>query len=90
MKKYIKSSKSGGVYIASLYRFGYDLTVVTKSEQEAIDLLMDEYVREYIKENGIDPRESYDRDYSGTQSDYEIAQDEVEIQFYEFNKVEWR
>ena len=75
------------IYTATLYRFGYDLTVVGYSEEECTNALMTEYERVYRNRNGgADPRE--DMRYSDA-SYYDNAKEDIIIHKMELGKVEW-
>ena len=76
------------VYLGTLYRFGYNLQVVAKSEKEVKDLLMAEYLKTYFEWNdGEDPRE--EESIYGTTL-YEEAEEDIEVYECELGKVEWR
>lgn len=77
------------IYMATLDRFGYELTVIAKTEKEAIDALMEEYVRAYKVRNGYDPREDIAYEYGGDRSYYEVAKGDIGIYDFELGKVEW-
>lgn len=96
--KTLKESPRGskdGVYVAELDRFGYTLTVIGRTEQEAIDALMEAYYKAYEDENGINLRtlpkegkEDYDM-YEEDREYLETAKDEMYVQFLAFGEVEW-
>lgn len=96
--KTLKESPIGskdGVYIAEIYRFGYDLTAIGRTEQEAVDALMEAYYKAYEDENGIDLRalpgegdEDYDM-YAEDREYLETAKDEIYVRFLKFGEVEW-
>lgn len=80
------------VYIGTLERFGYELTVICKTEQECKDLLLKKYEETYKNRNeNCDPREdiAYDRGYED-KTYYELAEEDIYITEMELNKVEWR
>ena len=86
-----KLNKESVVYIATLYRFGYDLTVAETTEEKAIAALREEYIRAYKDINGVHPQdEESDRAYSCGRSALEVAMDDVEIREMTIGKVEWR
>lgn len=75
------------IYIANLYRFGYDLEVAAETEDEARENLLAEYIRAYKDINGSDPSEDitiYGNSY------LENAGEDIEIREHELGKVEWR
>ena len=74
------------IYTATLYRFGYDLTVTGFSEEECTNALMTEYERVYRNEHHTDPRE--DMRYPDT-SYYDNAKEDIIIHKMELGKVEW-
>lgn len=48
----LKNTK--GVWKADLYRFGYDLTVVGRTKEEAENAMREEYIKTYAKWNDFD------------------------------------
>lgn len=74
------------VYLAKLYRFGYDLTTVGKTEKEAKETIMAEYVKTYKERNGCDPTD--DETVWGN-SYLEEAEESIEVSELTFGKVEW-
>lgn len=81
------------IYMATLDRFGYDLTVIAKTKKEAEDALMEEYINAYKVRNGSDPREDMYEDmyeYGGDRSYYEVAKGDIGIYDFELGKVEWK
>ena len=81
-------AKNNKVYIATVDRFGYDLTVVGRTEKEAKDALIEEYIKVYQKRNGTSPDEDLHMRSCGSYLDY--MEEDIEINEYEFGKVEWR
>lgn len=81
------------VYMASFYKFGYDLTVAGHTKREAIESLMAEYVKTYkLQNDGNDPREDekYWNPLDGKSiSYYDDAKEDIEVREFEFGKVEW-
>lgn len=76
--------------LADLYRFGYDLTVLTETKEEAEKLLMEEYEKQYRKINdGEDPREEIAYDHYSDESYYDEAKECIEYRELEIGKVEW-
>lgn len=79
--------KDKKLYLATLDRFGYDLTVIETSETKAVSALMKEYKRAYEEINGTDPtKDRYDDFYTY----YGQAKECIEIEELEVGKVEWR
>ena len=77
------------IYVGTLYRFGYDLTCVDKTEKRVVDALIKEYDRTYRKVNdGLDPKKQYSN-YS-KRSDYAVAKSEIGICATTLGKVEWQ
>ena len=76
------------VYLASLYRFGYNLEVVEETEAKAQNAMIAEYVKAYkARNNGADP--SDDERYDG-ETYLSLAIEDIAIYEMEFGKVEWR
>ena len=73
------------VYYATLYRFGYDLDVISDTKEHAVDAIMTEYKKAYYERN---------EDDEDAMNDFEIyyknAITDIEIIEMELNKVEWR
>lgn len=81
------AKKTDSVWLGELYRFGYTLQVVGRTEEEVRDALMREYVRTYKQINdGADPKE--DEWYDG-ESYYDEAVECIELTEMTFGKVEW-
>lgn len=77
------------IYIASLYRFGYELTVAEKSEGAARAAIVEEYANTFRDINGIDPdAEESDRGHGTTWLD--DAKEDIEIYRMTIGKVDWR
>ena len=75
------------VYMASFYKFGYDLEVIATTRQKAVESLVAEYIRAYVEINGIHPGDDmYDEDTSYLA----YAEEDIEVREYELGKVEWR
>ena len=68
------------IVVASLYWFGYELTVTTETESEAETILLNEFCRAYKKTYGYPPNKE-EVDERATCIEYHHA---------EFGKVEWR
>ena len=75
------------VYVGTLYRYGYDLTVVDDSPEKVEKALMDEYEKHF--EDG-DPKEEIAYDRYSDLTYYEEARQSIEISEFKFGKVEWR
>jgi len=72
--------KKATVVLATLYRFGYDLTVVSATEAGAKKAMKAEYVKTYKSWNdGDDP----------TQEELRSAMDDIGYTEMTLNKVEW-
>lgn len=66
--------------LCTLYRFGYDLTVLTKTKREGKDLLMAEYLKTYLEWNsGEKP----------TVEEVRNAKRDIEYIPYVVNQVNW-
>ena len=77
------------MWIATLNRFGYTLTVIEKTRQKAIDALMAEYEKAFININGFNPKDEInDRGYTDL-SFYDEARNDIEIMKLTSGKVEW-
>ena len=75
-------------YLATLDRFGYDITAVGRTEKEARDAVMDSYKDAYVHENGTDPAK--DR-YPGSKESYlHLAETELCIEELPYGKAIWR
>lgn len=80
------------VYIGTLYRFGYDLRVVTTAKAEAFYLLMDAYDKAYYQRNGFNSLEALKADpQMGAyfRKDRANAQEDIDINKVDIGKVEW-
>jgi len=90
----------GKVYIGTLYRLGYELTVCAKKKKDVVQFLMDEYEKLFVEKYGFDPRsQAYGRRfekkydigtswYDAAKEDIEISATELEISASELGKVE--
>lgn len=67
------------IFIGTLDRFGYELRVVTNSEEEARKLLMKEYKNAYEEINHCKP----------SKETFRIAKDEIFVDEVTLGKVEW-
>lgn len=78
------------IYLATLDRFGYNLTAAETTEEKAINAIMTEYVRAYKDANGTDPMEDVFDDYSDdAKTYYEVAREDVYVTEMTPGKVEW-
>ena len=77
------------LYEGTLGRFGYDLTVVCKTERECEHELLKEYVKAYKRENGTSPSEDIAYDRGSDLTYYELAKEDICIRDFELGKVEW-
>ena len=75
-----KKKENRSVVIASLWKFGYELTCVTDTKEEAEALLLKEYRKTYKKWNG---------EYPGKETIEEVKE-YIEYWETEFGVVEWR
>lgn len=73
--------------LATLYRFGYDLTVLTETREEATKAIMKEYTKTYKAWNGTTPGKDM---YEEGVSYYAQAKEDINYHEIEVGKVEWR
>lgn len=66
------------IYLAQLYRFGYELTAIGKSKASASSAVMKAYRKAYREING-----------SLCMDDARRASEEIEITELQFGHVEW-
>ena len=79
------------IYIASLYRFGYELTVAETSEQKAKAAVIEEYIKAFKDINGVDPDdEESGRGYADGTTWLDDAKEDIEIYRMTIGKVDWR
>ena len=77
------------MYLATLERFGYELTVIESTEKKAVSAIMKAYTKAYKDEwGGCDPKEEYTWD--SNISDYRLAESEISIEELQLGKVVWR
>ena len=86
-KKTTPADVKNSVWLAELDRFGYDLRVIGRTEEEAVESLMKEYARAYKKINGTSPKR--ERGRYGHGSYYEEALGDVSVTEMPFGEVEW-
>lgn len=67
------------VYLAQLDRFGYTLTAVGRSKEEARTAITDEYMKAYVQCNDCEP----------DKEELEVASDEICVSALVFGQVEW-
>lgn len=78
------------IYEGTLDRFGYELKVLCKTEEECINKLLKEYVTAFKRENdGVDPRKEIAYDRHSDLTYYEEAKEDIIISEYEIGKVDW-
>lgn len=74
---------------AELDRFGYLLTTIAETEEQAVKAIMEEYERAFISQNGYSPREEL-ADHGNTDvSFYENAKEDIYTTEYESGIVRW-
>ena len=81
------------MYLGTLDKFGYDLTVIGNSEEEVVTALMKECEKHYKNIHGVSPKK--DRYYGVSAIDpkdtfYSKAKEDIEIQELTVGQVEWR
>ena len=76
------------IYLAELDRFGYTLSAVGTTADEATKAIMREYRREYKRENGTNPGQDMNelcgKSYSAA------AREAIQVTEFTTGKVEWR
>ena len=75
------------IYFCEVDRFGCTLQVIGRTEEEARQAMIDEYLKIYKKENGCHPKDDMfwsDRSY------WDVFLDELYVSKREFGKVEWK
>lgn len=78
------------VYMGTLYRFGYDLTVVETTEEKAINAIKESYIKAFIDINGFHPDdEESDRWCADGKTWLEEAVSDIEITKMALGEVEW-
>lgn len=76
------------IYLAELDRFGYMLSAVATTEDEAVRAVMQEYKRAYRAENGNSPGQDMCPERGKSYS--AAAREDVVVTAYTTGKVEWR
>ena len=66
------------IYLAQLYRFGYNLTAIGKTKDQVARTIMKEYRKTYRELNG-----------SLCMADAQRAAEEIEITELQYGHVEW-
>lgn len=78
------------MYIGTLYRFGYDLTVVETTEEKAINAIKESYIKAFINQNGVHPDdEESGRYFADGRTWLEDAIADIEITKMTIGEVEW-
>lgn len=78
------------LYTATLYRFGYDLTVIEKTEEKAKRAIIEAYIKAFIKMNGVHPNdEESGRYFADGRTWLEDAIADIEITKMTIGEVEW-
>lgn len=72
------------IYFCEIDRFGYTLQAIGLTEREARQAIIDEYIKTYIKNNGINPRTDPDGRY-----DYNVFINELYVDKREIGAVVW-
>lgn len=72
------------VYLAQLERFGYTLTAIGRTEEEARDAIIKDYKRIYKEWNNVDPGKDFTSD---NRSYLQIAEDELFVEEVELGKT---
>ena len=84
-----------GVWVASLNRFGYDLLVVERTKQKALEAMSREYTEKYFRINRDFGQMPFDTMEEMVELDeeflerYAVAMEEVYCRRLEYGKVEW-
>lgn len=73
--------------LATLYKFGYELTVIETTRAKAETALMAEYEKTYFDINGINPKDDYI--YFKECSYYDNAKADIEYRTLKKGVVEW-
>ena len=78
------------VWVAQLERFDYTLVAVGKTEKEAREAILKEYIKAFTDLNGEDPRETVAEEYGyDTTTFYDIAEEELFAEEVKFGEVKW-
>ena len=79
-----KKKNANGVWKCTLYRFGYDLTVIAQTKEDAVNAMREEYIKTYAKINNLD--EELLRAVLRSPDKYEFIADDAE---YELDEKEF-
>ena len=77
------------IYFCETDRFGYTLQVIGRTEEEARQAMIEEYIKTYKRLNGVDPRDEDISYYSDYRSYLDVFLEELNVEKREFGKVEW-
>lgn len=77
-----------GVWVAQLERFGYTMTVVERTKQKALAVIVDEYKKAYAYRNGFSSIEEMEQDEEFKEY-FGMAMEEVYCRKMEYGKAEW-
>lgn len=77
------------IYFCETDRFGYTLQVIGRTEEEARQAMIEEYIKAYKRENGVDPRDEDEIDPRWGDHYYTTFVEELYVEKREFGKVEW-
>ena len=83
-----KASESKTIWLAELYRFGYELKAIGETKNKAVGAVMKEYTKAFKDYNdGISPSKM--RMPNTIASYYAIAKEDVSCTEFEFGKCYW-
>ena len=77
------------IYFCETDRFGYTLQVIGRTEEEAKQAMINEYLKTYRRLNGTDPSEDYWNYAYDEESYLDVFLEELNVEKREFGKVEW-
>ena len=83
----MKEIKCG--YLAQLERFGYVLTAIGETDEQARNAVMSAYLSAYINQNGTNPAKDIAYEYYDERTYWDIALDEICVTKMAFGSVEW-
>lgn len=100
-----KTKVKDGVWFMELYKFGYYLKVVGRTETECLHAMQEEYIKTYAMRNGLEESKCRDAllspildedgevdecdEYNEFAEYYRQTFEDERPYFYEFGKVEW-
>lgn len=84
-----KEKKSKTVWLAELDRFGYMLTAVGNTKEEAEKIIIKEYSKNYKDINGVSPGRDYLYSDGDKISYYHAALEDIHYTELEFGKCYW-